>query len=84
MKRQEVIDAIKAMGLRCKFVTETQEFRITPNMGPLPGGRLYQKAYWEREENAAYYTQDKLDAIGTAKHMAEHAERMANLPVGVA
>ncbi len=70
MTRKEVVEAIKALGLRCKYIPETREYRIAPNFGPFPGGRGFQAHYLKREEACAYYTEDKEDALGTARDMA--------------
>lgn len=72
MTRQQTIDTIKALGLRCSF--RDGEFRIAPNLGPLPMGRGAQALQCEREEAGAYYTNDKEDALGTAKLMAALSE----------
>lgn len=69
MTRQQTIDAIQALGLRCTFIRETGEFRITPNLGPLPGGRLAQERHRAEVEAKAYYTDDKADALDTARAM---------------
>lgn len=71
MKRADVIKTITDMGLRCRYIPETGEYRVAPNLGPLPGGRGFQQAYHEKEEAQAYYTNDKADAIGTAKQMVK-------------
>jgi hypothetical protein len=73
MTRQQTIDAIKALGLRCTFIRETGEFRVAYNLGPLPGGRGAQARQREQEEAGAYYTDDKEDALGTARSMANLA-----------
>ena len=70
MTRAQTIEAIKALGLRCKYITETREYRVWPNFGHFPGGRGFQAHYLKREEECAYYTEDKQDALDTARDMA--------------
>ena len=79
MARKQVVEAIKAMGLRCKYIPETGEYRVAPNYGPFPGGRGFQAYYLKREEDGAYYTEDKEDALGTARDMVSRGLHQANV-----
>jgi hypothetical protein len=54
MTIKEAITTIKAMGLRCKWIPETREFRIN---------------FLNGSEATAYYTDSVEDAIGTALQM---------------
>ena len=56
MNLSQTVAAVKAQGLTCKWLPDTQEFRVNVRLGT---------------EATAYYTQDPADAIGTARAMAQ-------------
>lgn len=75
MTRADTLAAIHALGLRASYDRQSGEFRIAPNLGPLPGGRGAQADHRAREEARAYYTDSKADALGTARAMAAEAKQ---------
>lgn len=61
MTIQQTIQAIRAMGLSCNWNAEYQEFRVN-----------YAKRFDSRwTKDSAYFTNDKDDAIATAKVMSQ-------------
>lgn len=59
MNRNETIAAVKALGLKCAYLRQTGEYRVA-----------HAGLTRDREEAGAYYTDDKEDALGTARLMA--------------
>jgi hypothetical protein len=74
MTRKETLEAIRALGLLASFDPETREYRVAPNLGPLPCGRGFQAQRRAAEERAAYYTPDATDATDTARRMSVDVE----------
>ena len=59
LRKQDVVDQVKALGLRAKWQAEWNEWKVN-----YPGG----------EEATAYYTSDGQDAIDTARRMAKEGK----------
>lgn len=62
--------AVQALGLLIKK-DAAGDYRVAyPIVGPLPGGHGRIARLYDSQEAAAYYTQDRLDALLTAIDMA--------------
>lgn len=73
MNRKDTLAAINALpGIQAKYLSDTKEYRVTyryPHALPMGHGRI--KRIHDRQESLAHYTDDKEDALGTAKLMSE-------------
>lgn len=80
MNRKQTLEAINALpGIQAKFITDTGEYRITYRYPhALPGGHGRIARIQERQESLACYTDDREDALGTAKHMSEQPNPLAD------
>lgn len=75
MTRKQTLDAIRALGLVASYDGDSEEYRVAYSYGFLAGGRTEQQRQKDWQERSAYYTDDKDDALGTAKHMAANMQK---------
>jgi hypothetical protein len=68
--QRAIVALIQDLGLSARYDDETGEFRVVyPLPSPLPGGHGSIARLKERQEATAYYTDDGIDALDTAKAM---------------
>lgn len=61
--------------MAASYDAEAREYRVAPGLGrPLAGGRGEQARQREAQERAAYYTNDREDALDTARVMPRTLE----------
>lgn len=73
MTRKETLAAIRELGLAASYDAASREYRVAPSF-TLAGGRGFQAQQREEQERAAYYTDDKADALDTARAMAARGQ----------
>lgn len=77
MTRAQALAEMNALpGIIASFERETGEYRVTLRFGPLPGGRGAQDWMHKRREAVASYSDDKADALATARDMSARWEAM--------
>jgi hypothetical protein len=67
LTQKELFAAVRALGLVCTFDADAREYRVTFRADAVPS-RV-------KRENAAYYTNDREDALATAKTMLAAFQR---------
>ncbi|ARB13888.1 hypothetical protein Ccr2_gp335 [Caulobacter phage Ccr2] len=78
MTRAQALAQMNALpGIIASFERETGEYRVTLRFGPLPMGRGAQEWMRARREAVASYSDDKADALATARDMSARWEAMS-------